>query len=583
MKSASNLYRTAFERDNARNIGVRDLSRQFVWTNDFERLLAPKNHIILGARGSGKTALIKMLSHEYLSKLKDPRAEKIIQARKNIGIYVPMKLEWVGGLKNKAWMNEDEAEHFFQWRLNIATCIAFLSAVRSCISVYEEDPKKRVLIELEVARSISQSWLDSPNSSLDEVRIQLEKLEFDKQKQIINDRIRGDTVEPVLGPAFELELFSPLKFAITIVKEALKLPEDCLWHLCLDEAEFLDELHHRILNSHLRSHSGDLVFKITTMPYHHHTLETNTQAPLTIGDDFEYIYIDQPINLDSNSATKQTSQFTKNIFSKRLPRNIDALGLTLTNLLGPSELLGDIEKDWSKRGEMWRLLQKYSSESTFERAESKYGSPAFKDQIARKMVGILILRDALDRHSGRAELDVYSGENVFIRCGDGNPRRIIKLLRNLIESVDFREKNGVVVGFKPLPKKTQNAILAKFSGQFLSLAKLEPKVGADLYELIQNAGDFLHDEISKPKLSTDHFSSIRVDNVSDDVWLLISKAVAKGFLFPNISSGNPDPLPQKSGTFRLAFIFSPYFRIMPRKGKSVSLKRFYNKQLSLVE
>src|SRR5690606_34910366 len=96
-----NFQKTPFESANARDHIPEILATQFVWTHSFERLLTPKNHIVLGARGSGKTALVKMLSHEYLSKHKDSKAREIIAGKKFIGTYVPMRLDWVGGLKNK--------------------------------------------------------------------------------------------------------------------------------------------------------------------------------------------------------------------------------------------------------------------------------------------------------------------------------------------------------------------------------------------------------------------------------------------------------------------------------------------------
>ena len=74
-----------------------------------------------GARGAGKTALAKMLSHDHLALMKDPQAESAIREQQFIGIYVPTRLEWVGGsLKNKPWQTEVQKEEFFQWRLNLA-------------------------------------------------------------------------------------------------------------------------------------------------------------------------------------------------------------------------------------------------------------------------------------------------------------------------------------------------------------------------------------------------------------------------------------------------------------------------------
>ena len=99
---------SVFEIDNARNEGPSDLASGFVWTKIFQRLTTKKNHIILGARGSGKTALVKMLAHNYLSKSGDGRAEKLIKEKKVIGCYIPMRLEWVGGLINKSWFSPEE-------------------------------------------------------------------------------------------------------------------------------------------------------------------------------------------------------------------------------------------------------------------------------------------------------------------------------------------------------------------------------------------------------------------------------------------------------------------------------------------
>ncbi|WP_230477950.1 hypothetical protein, partial [Dickeya solani] len=70
-----------------------------------------QNQVILGSRGSGKTALIKMLSHDNLSKLAThyPKAKEIIDSRKFIATYVPLRVEWVNSLNNF----EEKKEEYF--------------------------------------------------------------------------------------------------------------------------------------------------------------------------------------------------------------------------------------------------------------------------------------------------------------------------------------------------------------------------------------------------------------------------------------------------------------------------------------
>src|ERR1051325_11632498 len=98
--------RNLFEIENARNLNPRELVETFVPTQSFWRLLSAKHHVVLGSRGSGKTALAKMLSHDHLSLMNEERAQAAIRAQDFIGVYIPTRLEWVGGLKNKPWQSE---------------------------------------------------------------------------------------------------------------------------------------------------------------------------------------------------------------------------------------------------------------------------------------------------------------------------------------------------------------------------------------------------------------------------------------------------------------------------------------------
>ena len=82
------LRRNLFEIQNARNLTREEVVRTFVPPKSFWRLLSPKNHILLGSRGSGKTAIAKMLSHDHLSKWKEPRAQRAIETKSFIGMYL---------------------------------------------------------------------------------------------------------------------------------------------------------------------------------------------------------------------------------------------------------------------------------------------------------------------------------------------------------------------------------------------------------------------------------------------------------------------------------------------------------------
>lgn len=135
-------FNNIFEHSNARYFTSDQLAEEFVWTPAFESLISNKNHIILGSRGSGKTALIKMLSHECLTKLNDSKAKQIINERSFIATYIPLKVEWVNSIGDI-----DDDNQLFKWSLNLSSCARFLDTIRSCLYSYIDDEIDRIIKE----------------------------------------------------------------------------------------------------------------------------------------------------------------------------------------------------------------------------------------------------------------------------------------------------------------------------------------------------------------------------------------------------------------------------------------------------
>lgn len=562
--------RDLFEIENARNLTRDELVGTFVPTKSFWRLLSAKNQIILGARGSGKTALAKMLSHDHLSRLQHDRAAGAISAKSFIGIYLPTSVEWVGSLKNKPWQSEIEAEQFFQWRLNISTTLAFLITVRSCLECYCDDRGDRARAEAQISKLLAEAWIPDYGAcdTIRELQHAVEDVEHRKQQQLARFRALGhlEVGEEPAGLGFATDLFAPLRRGIQLVSRVLDFPEDCSWLLCLDEAEFLEPSHHRILNTYLRSDSGNLTFKLTTMPYKHYTRATNTAVPLNVGHDFEYVYIDQDPVLPSG---RSTSQFATKLFRKRAELSgAQYQNVTLLKLLGESTLLDRKSSDWAPDSLCSQLLRQYGSEETIERAERLRPVPqAFQDQLARKLHGALLLRHALDTQKGRADLDVFSGAQMLVRCSDANPRRLIRLF-----NIVLLEAQGEGT-LRALSKKAQNRILTTFSASTLLRVQSEPECGQELFRFLVLVGTYMHNDLVGHKLSTDQVSSINVDEtVSPEEWSLVQQAVGLGLLFPNLSLNSADELPERSGVFHLAYVLAPYFRILPRRGMARSLR-----------
>ncbi|MEM5545265.1 hypothetical protein [Pseudoalteromonas fuliginea] len=577
----SQNIKNAFEASNARDFTSNQLVNEFIWTRSFTELLdSTKNQVVLGSRGSGKTALIKMLSHQNLRKLVNKssetnfdkeniaKAKDIIDCKKLIATYVPLKVEWVNSLDNY----DNSQERYFIWSLNLATCVRLLDTVSSCIDEYIIDEVEATLIQRQICKKLSKLWtLKKQVNNTIELRQELEVLEYEKNLAFNKESmgIELSTDEKALGFAFHGNLFSPFTIATKQVSEALDIPDDCKWILCLDEAEFLSKRHHEILNTHMRS-ANDIFFKVTTMPYRHHTLATTVSANINVGHDLEYVYIDKlgTINMNQTESDRQIQLFATKLFENRL-RHYSNLTLTLEDFIGLSKLSQDTAELVSDE-KLFSLIKQHCNEATIARAIKLYDDDdksKFNNEIARKIRGILVLRDEFHNRIGSSNSSLYSGGAIISRCSDGNPRRIFRLFNHLL--------NGTMKDKMSLSPQLQSKRIKSFSYSELEVLKFE-KGGKKSFELLKELGLYFKEQTLEVKLGTDLAQGIKInDSISNEVWEAIKSAVDLGLLYPVVrkDSNHKNLFPEKEGDFSLANCLAPYFNLFPRLGRAVDFNR----------
>lgn len=568
--------RNLFEVDNARYLSTGEVVRTFVPTKSFWRLLSSKNHIVLGARGSGKTAILKMLAHNHLSQFENPDAKTVISSKSFIGIYLPAKADWVGGLRNKSWLTEDEKEVLFCWRLNLASCLAMTTTLESCLKTYINDDVARIRTETKLCSALFRSWFNESRetATLQELSEALEELDFKKQLDIARHRVSGELIASEVGLAFHTELFQPVKLAIRYGSELLDISDAATWMLCLDEAEALEPFHHRIINSFLRTHSGNLVFKVSTTPYGHYTLDTNVGAGLSVGNDFEYVYIDNDMR-DVDLTRSGRSTIEAKIFEKRAQQSGDDFKrLTLLKLLGDSELLKPKAVSVEATEELLAYVRANGENALIERAKTLSRIPVkFRNEIGRKIQGAVLLRKSVEALRGQQEIDLYSGAAMLVRCSDGNPRRLIRLFNRMLLEGDWKTTPKGRKAFQPISKKRQTEIIRNFSVSVLARVQGEPDFGPNLHSLLEQIGDYMRRALHSAPLTTDTISSITLGpTTSSDLWGLVRAGVGLGLFYPNVHPKAPDEMPEKEGAFHLAYVLAPAFYLLPRRGKARRLE-----------
>lgn len=574
--------RNVFEASNARDFSSTQLVDEFIWTNSFTELLcSTKNQIILGSRGSGKTALIKMLAHSNLRKLslrnekkldneKYLLARDIIDSKKFIATYIPLKVEWINSLHN---YDKNNFIHFI-WSLNLATCARLIDTARSCVEEYFDEDIERTLVQRKICKALSNLWqLDSSINNFSDLSRELERIEYNKTL-LFNKEAMGIKLtdsEKLLGFSFHNSLFMPFSAAVKEISRILNIPDNCQWVICLDEAEFLSQEHHQILNTHMRS-ANEVFFKITTMPYRHHTLSTTVESNINVGHDLEYIYIDKlgTINMNQSASDSVIQDFAAQLFENRINRysQLTEETLTLEKLLGKSKLAQDTTSLVNDE-QLMELINKHCNEPTRKRAQRllQIDNRRFNDEIGRKLRGILLLRDEYINRIGSSDSNLYSGDAIISRCSDGNPRRLFRLFNHLLNGL---EKNNV----KEIPSTIQSKRIKSFSHSELEVLKFE-RQGIESFEFLKTVGLYFKEKTLETPLNSDLPQSFTIDDSIDNfVWELIKTAVDLGLLYPVVKQKDTNEknlFPIKEGKFSLANCLAPYFNIFPRVGRSVTL------------
>lgn len=574
------MNNNVFEGANARDLSSSQLSKEFIWTTTFERLFSNRNHIILGARGTGKTAFAKMLSLDALSRNDDQRAINIVKRKSFIATFLPLKAEFTTKI-NSFQGDEKYSDMFFIWSINLASCSQFLSTSYWYLKAHEKNPVKNAILTQQLSKELGKLWLGEEYNDLESLANELSNVEYRKNYSFnkLSFGFDLDKEELEIGKQFHTDLFTPLKRGIDVIKEITSSGKNSTWALCIDEAEILTDRQWSLINTQLRTRS-EICFKITTMPYKHRTLKTLVGQTLNAKHDFEYIYLDRLGTQDKSQleAEKIIQDFAISLFDKKIQNSsLKNSGVKLEYLLGQSDLT-DNSSEYLPSEKVMTFIEKYCNSKTIARARDLYGRNSkkkFSDEIERKIKPLLILKDYYESTTGQAYSSpkIYSGFDLAIKCCDGNPRKMINLFNRFISAASGQTGGS----FRPLNKSQQGRIIKSYSSSELDAIKAEEK-GFAAAELLQSLGNYFKSELHNSLIGAEINMSFEYDIKETEVWESVKIAVDLGLLIPDLTSaGDNDSLPVKEGKFHLSGCLCPLFFLPPRRGSTLKLQTILNR------
>lgn len=358
------------------------------------------------------------------------------------------------------------------------------------------------------------------------------------------------------------------------------------WALCFDELEMAPTWLQSALFSELRCTSPMFVYKLSTAPIP--LVDTKTKP--TPSNDYTIIRMWSDIK---NERKSFCDNIAKTVIKKTIGQTCtpkDLFGSSVVSSNDSESRLNCYEKNSevselikfiaSKDDNLHKILVSHGID-----VENPYTSDIRKrDQVLRKLKPIVYQKAAflkwmqegqLSERSRKTVTEIYSGTEAIYRVSDGNPRRLIGILNELLKHVEY-DKNSVP---KEITREVQATVIYNASKKFCSFVKGIPECTIQLenrqitlYKQLKKIGKYFFNGLVKNSTTLDPTGSFVIDSLIDDQQITILKiALDQGaiILIDPFSETIESSLRQKR--YRLSYMFSPIFKLPLRLYPAINL------------
>ena len=505
-----------FSDSQARNFSDTKILSEFYPISLFWTLFNDQHEILLGTRGSGKTFLLKMMRYSMLKRINDKRAQNIIKNKTYIAMYVPMHLEFVTPINNTLLEEATQVE-LFQVSFNCFLAKALLFEIEAILEEndnIEERMKKQILL----INAIEYAWFGENTSICDFI---------DLSAKIENAFYKIDWKYGKIDhipPVFKRQICTPLIAVKDIICHQLDLVNDPTWIICVDEAEFLNPVLQKCINSVFRSDSNRIVLKVATLPFYHTTLETlETGIMVSDVNDFTYRVVDMQcesvdfVNLTNSLCAHRLYERFNN---REMCKSVEEFLGTIGNDDYIDYYRLEVGEDDSKR----EIIEKNIIEEF--PPKRKENAPQYSNKrktVFDKYAPIYYLREMRKlSKTGNHKPGWYAGAKMVRKASQGNPRLFIQIMGRLFDKA--RES--------ALSAKSQHEIIYKYCCELCESTKALEVEGPLAYKNLKMISEKLMDKIHGQYLVSGGYSFIihfknEADFLNNQKWIELAIAYSR--------------------------------------------------------
>lgn len=578
---------TLFPSFNARNLTAQQVASTFVAPDQFSMLCGQCHSLVVGPRGSGKTTLLKMLQPQALDAWKVPQASQWREKVAFHGIYVPADISWGMQL---ATIEPNRLDRSTSSLFGIAafTTHTLRALVQTMDYVNTRNGVSKRLVsqsaESEIARELSEAWCLPTNvRSFVSLRLALNSRLMNIKAEASQEATRGSEGRGERLASLKM-LHIPFDEACSMAIDHFAVhtgETDRRWGLMFDELELAPQPIMKTLLASVRSIDQRFLFKLSLVPFGSDTgnLEDAIKAA-RVHDDYNSIRLWFSHKEDGYPFCRDLWKSVLNEQDRDYVEPETVFGRSIFDLG---------RQEWQEDG------TRYRSDTRVGRAFASLAikDPSFAQYIAtkgidvenlgdvtgtdrpqtvRKIGALVILRDELKSGSdkrpkrSRKVPDLYTGADALFAMVEGNPRWFKGLVGQLLSN----QERPVAITPAVQQQYIQNA-----SDRFRSLLLTIPREGAKfgVIDLLDRLGTFLHDSQVVDEFDPDPVGSFRVDSIlQPEIVQLLGQAMNQGAIVrmdDHASSISATSLAEQR--FRLSYLLAPYYRILLRVGRAVSI------------
>lgn len=569
---------TPFGESNAKTMPRSDVVSQYVWTDVASRLDTDSPQIVLGPRGSGKTALLLSLTLEGRQAAGMRSTPNSVLRR--IGLMCPMNIAETTAFNGKGWLKREERDGVFVGCLATMWAQEVVAALEK-IGPIAESAKLTLPSQNELSGLLSVLWFGSKaHQSLASLRTWIKSLRSSLiaalgiRSQARRLKALSDLAQHPLargGPGLLADAAGELR-----QWDALSTTR---WIILFDEVEYLSEWQQQGVYSYL-SHSSDLVSaKIATLPYAHARALRRGGLSLVKGNDYTELPLTLMANLEldqleEEGTPKKFADIARGVWSARL-ETAGARNYTLEELwpeAGYEDVVADelnIERGDARRRLEQRLLGQFTP-ATRARAEELLPDrrPSFLDRYWRRYQQPFRFRAAREFEKEGVTLPLYWGWRLMLRACDGNCRWFLQLADECWRRYWSRE------GFRPLTPREQDEVLVHWATGVYRVCGTLTDRGVELQQVLDGVAGELRGRLYGNRFLVEEALTVNVKHLTPKQAEAVAIGVAFGFVVPRLRPEDDSPFsyPTDNVELRLGFPVAVAKELPLRQGATLHIR-----------